>query len=330
MAAASGQPQDISTEKKQVTPEQRKLFIGLGVMGALALVVGAMYLPRLLSGGSSSAGVAPVASNSLSASSPGGAAALSGGAGQVSPGIGTGTSGRLGSAPGTAMVGTATSGISQPLARSRRDPFEQPYFFPTPVPAPRPTLAPPPIPTPLPPIPVPSPSDMDLAPLALPGINGSAALQRPLILPPVTIGRLDQSTRRPAEAFPPTRTLGAAGGAGVPSPSYDKRLSGVVIADGVRAILEIQGPSGPISRVVQPGDEVEGITILNIQRFNDGTRTVTRMLIRENGEERTVDLRAGAPRDTGGSGSFESGSSGSSGASRGFRGSGSSRGPGAG
>jgi hypothetical protein len=87
------------------------------------------------------------------------------------------------------------------------------------------------------------------------------------------------------------------GGSGVPSPSTDKRLSGVIIADGVRALLEIQGPDGPITRVVQPGDEVDGITVLSIQRYNDGTKTVTRMLIRENGEERTVDLRA-APQLT--------------------------------
>jgi hypothetical protein len=53
---------------------------------------------------------------------------------------------------------------------------------------------------------------------------------------------------------------------------------------------------------VQPGDEVDGITVLNIQRFNDGTRTITRMIIRENGEERSVDLRAAPTGGAGGAG----------------------------
>lgn len=288
MAAASRQPQDTSTTKKQVTPEQRKLFIGLGVIGALALIVGAIYLPGLISGRGSTSAV-PVATNAATGDLAANMVSLSGSGegGTVSPGL----DGGLG-APAT---GATTTVPPQALARFRRDPFQQAYFLPTPVP----TL--PPVPAPPPLVDVPRPSEV--TPLAIPGFPGgsSTTLQRPLVLPPVSISRLDQGTRRPNEAFPPARTLGGSGaGAGVPSPSYDKRLSGVVIADGVRAILEIQGPAGPVSHVVQPGDEVEGITVLNIQRFNDGTRTVTRMLIRENGEERTVDLRAGVPLAQGG------------------------------
>ncbi|PQV64906.1 hypothetical protein B1R32_103173 [Abditibacterium utsteinense] len=287
MAAASGQTQDTSKAKKQVTPEQRKLYVGLGIVGVLALITGAIYLPGLLSGSRSTAVTTPpVAINAATGTSAPSTLPLSGDAGQVSSGM----DGAMGM---STSAGTTTL-PSQALARFRRDPFQQAFFLPTPVP----TLPPPP----LPPAPVNIPSPSDVPPLILPGFNGgSAELQRPLNLPPVSIDRLEQGARRPTEAFPPARTLGGIGG-GVATPSYDKRLSGVVIADGVRAILEIQGPAGPISHVVQPGDEVDGITILNIQRFNDGTRTVTRMLIRENGEERTVELRAGPPQTQSGFG----------------------------
>lgn len=131
------------------------------------------------------------------------------------------------------------------------------------------------------------------------GGGGSRRAPQAFNLPPVSINRLDEAARRPTDAFPPRRTTGGGSTAGgAISPSLDKRLSGVVIGDGVSALLEIQGAQGPVTHVVQPGDEVEGITVLNIQRYNDGTRTVTRMLIRENGEERSVDLRA-SPNPTG-------------------------------
>jgi hypothetical protein len=174
------------------------------------------------------------------------------------------------------------------LTRSRPDPFQQIYFIPTPTPVP------PPVP---PPVPVPVPGEVP--PVLLPGSSVSnQQFQQPLNLPPVSIRRLDETSRRPVDAFPPRRTAGGeggAGGGGSANPSTDKRLSGVIIGEGVRALLEIQGPGGTVTRVVQPGDEVEGITVISIQRFNDGTRLVTRMIIRENGEERSVDLRAGAP-----------------------------------
>lgn len=284
MAAASGQPQDTQI-KKGVTPQQRKLFTGLGVAGALALIGGGLLFSGILGGKGADDGTVAAVANTVPN-------AVSGA--PISAPIttdGTGTAVAPGIDPSTGVAvpfAATTSAVSQPVQRFRPDPFQQAYFIPTPVP----TL--PPLPPPPPPVFIPSPSEVE--PIFLPGISGgNSELQRPLNLPPVRIARLDEGTRRPSGAFPPRRTLGGPGGAGVPDPSYDKRLSGVVIADGVRAILEIQGPAGPISRVVQPGDEVDGITVLNIQRFNDGTRTVTRMLIRENGEERTVELRAGVP-----------------------------------
>jgi hypothetical protein len=139
--------------------------------------------------------------------------------------------------------------------------------------------------------------------LILPGAPArSAELQKPLILPPVSITRLDEAARRPTDAFPPRRSVGAGSGGGTINPSFDKRLSGVVIGDGVRAILEIQRGTEVVTHVVQPGDEVDGITVLNIARYNDGTRTITRMTIRENGEERSVDLRASPQPLTGAAG----------------------------
>ena len=275
MAAPSGQQDKPKKEKKEVTPEQRKIYTQLGVIGVLALVAGVMYLPGMLSGGSTPdlpeapPSTAETAANNAVTPPEGGAGAADG------------------AKPETAAAATAPvvqAAVAQPLARYRSDPFQQPYFIPTPTPVPPPL-----------PLPVGIPSPFQISPIALPGGGGGASqsASQPLNLPQVRINRLDETVRRPTDAFPPRRTVGAGGNSGgVPSPSSDKRLSGVIIADGVRALLEIQGPGGPVTRVVQPGDEVDGITVLSIQRFNDGTRTVTRMLIRENGEERSVELRA--------------------------------------
>lgn len=304
MAAASGQPQDTPKTKKAVTPEQRKLYAILGVVGALALVGGGVFSSGMLSGGSdTSAADTPAATTTTSPESPPPSPGADGAAGEVDAGTPAG-------APTAATTAATVQGVAFPVARFRRDPFQRVYFIPTPLPLP------PPPPTPAPPVVLPPPvavprfdevSPMSpgglpggLSPIGLPGASGggqSASSQQPLNLPPVSFNRLNQTTRRSSnnDAFPPRRTVGGGGGGGGagPSPSFDKRLSGVVIGDGVRALLEIQGPRGTVTRVVQPGDEVDGVTVLNIQRFNDGTRTVTRMLIRENGEERSVELRAG-------------------------------------
>lgn len=304
MAAASGQPQDTPKIKKSVTPEQRKLYTQLGVIGALSLVAAGIYLPGMLSGGSDAPVVDPSAATTATAPEP-----------DSPPPGGEGAAGAVDAGTPAATATTATvKGVAFPVARFRRDPFQRIYLIPTPLPPP------PPAPTPAPPVVLPPPVDVPgvnevspmspgglpggsaLSPIGLPGggpgAGRSASSQQPLNLPPVSFNRLNQTARRSSnnDAFPPRRTTGAGGGAGGagPSPSFDKRLSGVVLGDGVYALLEIQGPRGTlVTRVVQPGDEVDGITVLNIQRFNDGTRTVTRMLIRENGEERSVELRAG-------------------------------------
>jgi hypothetical protein len=73
--------------------------------------------------------------------------------------------------------------------------------------------------------------------------------------------------------------------------SSNKRLSGIIIGDGVRALLEIGSGEEKVTRIVQPGDEVDGILVVRIERSTEGGRTTTRMVIREGNEERYVDLQ---------------------------------------
>jgi hypothetical protein len=299
MAAASGPPQDSPKTKKEITPEQKKLYAGLAIIGVLTLAVAGMYLPGMLSGGSSSDATTGTTTNTVAATGAGAAdntAAVPGAGGPTGPmDAAAGADPTLAGAAPAAGVTTA-SYDGEPIGSPRSDPFQQPYLIPTPVPVP-----PPPVDVPVP---------TDDGPINLPGSNIEITeLRKPLILPQVRITRLDEASRRPTDAFPPRRSSGdsgSAGGASV-SPSFDKRLSGVVIGDGVRALLEIQGPTGTVTRVVQPGDEVDGITVLNIQRYKEGGNTVTRMLIRENGEEKSVDLgpSLNPPGATGGLGGPE-------------------------
>lgn len=202
------------------------------------------------------------------------------------------------SAPGTA--GAAAFGT---VPRHRTDPFQQFVIFPPPV-APAPT--PRPTPTPQPPVPIPlPPAEVSIAVPQPGGRSVNSIDNQPLNLPGVRIPRLNSALIAPRDPFPPPRTSGATGGGGGSTeaqPSFGKRLSGVVISNGVRALLEISGGAEPKTYVVQPGDTVEGITVLNIQRFSEGTRTVTRMLVREGGQERYIDLKAGAARTLGGPG----------------------------
>ncbi|RYG70581.1 hypothetical protein EON80_07575 [bacterium] len=276
MAAASGQPQDDSTAKPGLSPDKKKLYGILAVVGVVVLLGGAGYfVPKMMSGGSSS-DTTTTTSNTVAQSPDGTTPGSVTGDGTGVPGV-PGAQGMPG-APGAVAGATTGTLVSSPPMRSRPDPFQEAYLIPTPVPLPPP------------PVEVPGLPDEDL--VSLPGSNVKFAdMQQPLNLPAVRIDRLDETTRRPVDAFPPRRTTSESGTGSV-SPSFDKRLSGVVIGDGVRALLEIQGPNGIVTRNVQPGDEVDGITVLNIQRYLEGGRTVTRMLIRENGEERSVELKA--------------------------------------
>ena len=312
MATPSGAPPNTTptTTTDSTSGDKKKLFIGLGVAGVAVLGLGGYFLMNSMGGGTTDAADNAVASNAVPAEG--------------------GEPGAEGAAPGSTLPdgGIAPAGVTSvstgknpatllPLSPYRRDPF-QPFVIlappPTPVPPPPPT---PPRPTPIPP-PIPIPQ---IDPINVPGIGGGSDPfgggvgsgggsgnafpvpsvggggfgSRPLILPTVVIPRLNSTKIVPTNAFPPPRSSSGAG-SGVTTPSFDKRLSGVVIGNGVRVVLEISGGATPKSYVVQPGDVVEGITILNIQRYSEGGKQVTRMLIRENGGERTVDLKPGPPR----------------------------------
>jgi len=280
MAASSGQPQGAQNGKvkKEFTDEQKRTFGLLGVAGVLFLIVAAIYLPGMLSGGSSSTETVqvPVSETKTtpdSATTP-----------ATAPGeIPTGSVGDMAAAPAAAPAATTVN--YTPVSKSRSDPFTP--FIVNPLPPP-PAQA-----QEEPPLNIPQPVTSELAPLSIDAPNvgqGNQDTQPRLDLPPIEIKRMNTPVKRPSDINPPPRGSGS-GNNGDPQPSYDKRLSGVVIANGVRALLEISSGGELKNYVVQPGDTVEGITVLNIQRFSEGTATITRMLIREGGQERYVDLK---------------------------------------
>ncbi len=288
MATAGGTPPTGVTPKpkREITPEQKRTFAGLGIAGVLALIVGVMYLPGLMSGGNTTVPVAPP-----SGAVTNGAAANTATA-AVNPVTSTGAGGGLTSPVAGSPVGaagtSANGATTQPvvfLSRTRDDPFQPVYLIPPPAPTPIPV-------TPDPQINIASPPGFDGG-VTLPAIRDArvrAAVAAPLRIGLPSIPRLETVTA-PRDAFPLARTQGE-GQAGAPQQSYDKRLAGIIIGDGVRALLEL--PSGQ-QRVVQPGDEVEGIRVLNIERFRQGDRTITRMLVRDtDGSQRYVELKPSA------------------------------------
>ena len=312
MATPSGAPPNTTptATTNSTSGDKKKLFIGLGVAGVAALGLGAYFLMNSRSGATDVAATATA--NTVAVTDPSASESASGAPGSTLANGGIPPTGitavSTGSNPATLL----------PLSPYRRDPF-QPFTInpppPLPLPPPPPTPLPPPRPTPIPPpVEIPQIEAVDVpgignspfgggsgggavSPFPVPGAGTGGFGTRPLILPTVVIPRLNSTKLVPTNAFPPPRSSSGAG-SGVTTPSFDKRLSGVVIGNGVRAVLEISGGATPKSYVVQPGDVVEGITILNIQRFNEGGKQVTRMLIRENGGERTVDLKPGPPRTT--------------------------------
>ena len=313
MATPSGAPpnQTPTATTNSTSDDKKKLFIGLGVAGVLALGVGGYFLMKPKGG---DAEIAEKPAAKAPSQPDAGAKGVGGTPGSTLP------DGGVAPAIPVSATGVNNPATLLPLSPYRRDPF-QPFIIlpppptpepppPTPTPRPKPTPRPVPIPT-LEPFDVPQPGGGSGAGAGgafgggvlggggspVPGLGGGGGGggEGPLILPSVVIPRLNARNVVPTDAFPPPRSSSGAG-SGVTSPSFDKRLSGVVIGNGVRAVLEINNGVAPKSYVVQPGDVVEGITILNIQRYTESGKQVTRMLIRENGGERTVDLKPGPPR----------------------------------
>lgn len=192
---------------------------------------------------------------------------------------------------GGATASAAAAPQINPI-RTREDPFQP--FYTTP-------LLPTPTPVPLPPISIAPPS---VSPMSLPspGMQANSMPRTALIsLPAPVIHR--RSGPASGAVMPPPRPTGEIG---VIPRSPNKRLSGVIIGDGVRALLEYPSGEETVTRVVQPGDEVDGIKILNIERFVEGGRTITRMYVMEDNRESYVDLRA-APQQTTAAGGAEGG-----------------------
>jgi len=302
MAIAGGTPPTGVTPKpkREWTPIQK---FGLPLVGLLALAVGYNFLKPTPSGNGVPTSPAPTATKVPASTTPT----------PIAPKI-----------PSTTPVITSPSGVpvnALPIAfiaKARVDPFEPVLLYPPP-------------PTPLPPAPKakPTPSPVILpSPSNFPGgrvvtISDprlQAEVSQPLGLGSPTIKRTSDGA--PRDAFPPARTSGVGGesGAGTPQASYDKRLAGVIIGDGVHALLEITADGQVTTQVVQPGDEVNGVRVLSIERFRDGERTVTRMLVRDaDGTQRYVELKPSAQAATGAGGP---GAGGPGGAARGLPGAG--------
>jgi len=81
--------------------------------------------------------------------------------------------------------------------------------------------------------------------------------------------------------------------------SRELRLSGILLNGSLYVILEIlstDGTSLPRGYVVKPGDEVEGIRVMKIERYRENDQLVTRATVRTpDRQEKHVYLRAGAP-----------------------------------
>jgi hypothetical protein len=258
--------------------EKKKLMFLGGLLAAIVVVVVVLYLPK-----GSKTTAEPPKTPTPPVSSATGAPPDAGGAATPAPAA-------TASAPGGI---TAASLVS--VEGYRPDPFANPL--------PPPPLPPPP-PPPLKPVVLPPP--IDIAPpgqydgnpdIPLPPAGIRSIGSRPVSnLPPIIPRRVAIAPTAP-RLYSPT---GGQSEGGILT-SQNKRLSGVIIGDSVRALLEISGGEGmpPITRVVQPGDEVDGIRILRLERVSEGGRTVTRLIVRENNQEQYVELRAAPQQNTG-------------------------------
>ncbi len=254
--------------------EKKKLMVLGGLLIAILVVVAVLYNP--FGGGSTEE--EPPAPQTPVAETPGTPAGDPAGGGATPPAA----------APGGV---TAASLVS--LGDYRVDPFE-PFMLPVP----------PPPPPPPPPVSIPAPVEImppsfggsdgvSIPPMGV-GSSGQGALS---LLPPIVPRRVATAPTAPRVAVMPGGDMGSGGGV---LRSQNKRLSGVVIGDSVRALLEVTIGDKVTTRVVQPGDEVDGIRILRLERVVEAGQTVTRLVIRENNQEQYVELRPAPQQQTSG------------------------------
>ncbi len=235
-------------------------------------------------------------------------------------------------APAGSPITAGTAVNTPPLVaaeRYRSDPFEQ-FYTPAvipPPPPPTPTPIPPPVEIP-PPVPIPGPGESGLGgsfggggfggASQLPGLSGGTNASTAIVgLPAPRISRMSDIPSAPRVQVPPTPRSG--GTTSLQRAGGNRRLSGVVIGDSVRALLETDTGTGADptgmggvttrqARIVQPGDEIDGMRVLRIERFTEGDgRNRVRMVVRENGEERYIELRPSPQPITGPAGGPEAG-----------------------
>jgi len=266
--------------------EKKKLMILGGLILLILVVVLVLYNPF-------SGGETPVVPQTTTAKAPGAdAPAPAAGGAPVTPGAGS-PGGAPGGAPAAALTsvpaGSGTTARFINAAPWRPDPFAPPGVL-----IAAPTPIPPPAPTPVPLIEVPRPQVI-VAPAAIPApfirAGVGPTLSEATVLTVIPPARIPLAPRVPTTPSGPPNGRISGGPVGI-ARSSNKRLSGIIIGDGVRALLEMDGPDGKVTRVVQPGDEVDGIQVLRIERNTEGGRVNTRMIIREGAEDRYVELRA--------------------------------------
>lgn len=263
--------------------DKKKLYILLGLAGVLGALVMVVINPFGI-GKKARVAVAENPPEKAADAPAGGAEAPAGAPGAgATPASGAPAAG--GAAP--AAGGTAVPANWIAVEPFRSDPFT-PYYTKA-IPAPP---LPPPIP---PPLDLPSP-DGGLAPAgvggfgsALPSPGGGGAASASLVqLPPV---RIPQYRSRNAPRLGPPQPSPGSSSEATATLSEGKRIAGVIIGDSVRALIEISDGEKTVTRVVQPGDEVEGFKVLRIQSVTENGISVYRMTILEDGQERYFDLR---------------------------------------
>lgn len=268
--------------------EKKKLYLLGGLFAALAVVGVVVYLPR--GAGKTTTPVATPTPAAI-AKAPGAPDAAGAAA----------TPAKAGAAPGAISAASLVS-----VQSFRNDPFEPFPRPPLPVLQPSktpsggstPSVAPPPVvlapPDQFGGFPPGSDSDGgDFSGGGLPpmgGFSGGSSVSPSSSRALIDLRPIELPTRPniPTTPGPP----GGQSSSGL-SESPNKRVSGVIIGDSVRALLEISDGDVTTARIVQPGDEIDGIRILRIERVTIGGRPVTRVIIRENGEERSVVLKPG-------------------------------------
>jgi hypothetical protein len=269
--------------------DKKKILILAGLLGLFGAVVFVVAKPKGRSTSAVDTGTSNAASVGNTAARPGGPGARPPVPGSGLPGAGGPGLGRPGAglAGGATSPSGSTSGSSVPDPRLiaaknfRPDPFT-PYYRPALIPPP-----PPPPPLVLPPLDLPSADGA--TPVSLGGQPGSGApLPSMAGLPAVNI---PQYKKRSAPSLGAPTVVGNTGTSGGALRASNKRVAGVIIGDSVKALVEISDGQQTITRVVQPGDEVEGMRILRIERITENDAQVTRMTVLENGQERYFDLR---------------------------------------